>query len=219
MVNNVYFIKDSKNYYDVGQPSDYYFDFGLIPIDSFPCNDILEKTRLLCAFWELVLSIDTSSIKSQLITNETLIDLKIYFEKYDAPDFAYWALLRYETLAKYDTTFCSYEIDKVSKNMILTASDIKIIIPHPYYNIFGEDENGELNDVDETNYADFKFLSFTQDESFPILFMSDEQMQSNERVIGKYHREIISIFQNHQYKINDCEGLVEVYNLIFNLND
>jgi len=215
MHNELYFIKDSKTYYNVGQPSDYYFDFGLIPIDSFPCNDILEKTRLLCAFWELVLSIDTSSNKNQLITSDLFIDLKRYFNQYDAPDFAYWALLEYETLAKFDTTSCCYEIDNVSKNMVLSVSDIKIIIPHPYYNIFGEDENGELNDVDETNYADFKFLTFTQEEHFPILFMSDEQMERNEIVISKYHREIISIFQNHQYKINNCEDLVEIYNQIF----
>jgi hypothetical protein len=215
MANDLYFIKDSKNYYNVGQPSDYYFDFGLIPIDSFPCNDILEKTRLLCAFWELVLSIDTSSNKNQLITSDLLIDLKKYFNQYDAPDFAYWALLEYETLANFDTTSCCYEIDSVSKNMVLSVSDIKIIIPHPYYNIFGEDENGDLNDVDETNYADFKFLIFTQQEHFPILFMSDEQMERNEIVISKYHREIISIFQNHQYKINNCEDLVEIYNQIF----
>jgi hypothetical protein len=215
MANDLYFIKDSKNYYNVGQPSDYYFDFGLIPIDSFPCNDILEKTRLLCAFWELVLSIDTSSNKNQLITSDLLIDLKRYFNQYDAPDFAYWALLEYETLANFDTTSCCYEIDSVSKNMVLSVSDIKIIIPHPYYNIFGEDENGDLNDVDETNYADFKFLIFTQQEHFPILFMSDEQMERNEIVISKYHREIISIFQNHQYKINNCEDLVEIYNQIF----
>ena len=215
MHNELYFIKDSKTYYNVGQPSDYYFDFGLIPIDSFPCNDILEKTRLLCAFWELVLSIDTSSNKNQLITSDLLIDLKRYFNQYDAPDFAYWALLQYETLANFDTTSCCYEIDNVSKNMVLSVSDIKIIIPHPYYNIFGEDENGELNDVDETNYADFKFLTFTQEEHFPILFMSDEQMERNEIVISKYHREIISIFQNHQYKINNCEDLVDIYNQIF----
>ena len=215
MVNDLYFIKDSKKYYNVGQPSDYYFDFGLIPIDSFPCNDILEKTRLLCAFWELVLSIDTSSNKNQLITSDLLIDLKRYFNQYDAPDFAYWALLEYETLANFDTTSCCYEIDNVSKNIVLSVSDIKIIIPHPYYNIFGEDENGELNDVDETNYADFKFLTFTQEEHFPILFMSDEQMERNEFVISKYHREIISIFQNHQYKINNCEDLVDIYNQIF----
>lgn len=216
MANNIYFVKDSKFYYDVGQPSDYYFDFGLIPIDSFPCNDILEKTRLICAFWELVLSIDTSSFKNELITNDTLIDLKKYFKRYDAPDFAYWALLEYETLDKYDTTNCSYEIEKESKNMILTSSDIIIIIPHPYYNIFGEDENGELIDVDETNYADFKYLNFSKDESFPILFMADEQMERNETVINKYHREIISIFQNHQYKINSCEDLVDIYNQLFN---
>ena len=219
MANDLYFIKDSKKYYNVGQPSDYYFDFGLIPIDSFPCNDILEKTRLLCAFWELVLSIDTSSNKNQLITSDLLIDLKRYFNQYDAPDFAYWALLEYETLANFDTTSCCYEIDNVSKNMVLSVSDIKIIIPHPYYNIFGEDENGELNDVDETNYADFKFLTFTQEEHFPILFMSDEQMERNEIVISKYHREIISIFQNHQYRINNCEDLVDVYNQIFSIND
>ena len=165
------------------------------------------------------MSIDTSSNKNQLITSDLLIDLKRYFNQYDAPDFAYWALLEYETLANFDTTSCCYEIDSVSKNMVLSVSDIKIIIPHPYYNISGEDENGELNDVDETNYADFKSLTFTQEEDFPILFMSDEQMERNEIVISKYHREIISIFQNHQYRINNCEDLVGVYNQIFSIND
>jgi hypothetical protein len=215
MPNTLYFIRDSKIYYNVGQPSDYYFDFGLISIDSFPCNDILEKTRLLCAFWEIVLSIDVSNIKNKLITKDLLIDLKKYFEQYDAPDFAYWALLQYETLENYDTTHCSYEIDEITRNMVLSTSDIKIIIPQPYNNLIGEDENGDLYDVGETNYSDFKFLTYTELNCFPILFMSDEQLVKNEIIISQYHRDIISLFQKHQYKINDCEDLVDMYNQLF----
>ena len=60
MENTLSFLRDNTHYYFVGQPSDYYYDVGYIPLDSFPCNDILEKTRFLYALWEIFITIDIS---------------------------------------------------------------------------------------------------------------------------------------------------------------
>lgn len=210
MEKKLHFVQESIAYYEIGQPEDYYYETGLIPLENFPCVDILEKTRLLYALWELFTTIDTAKPKDT-IPSILLIELSNYFEKYDAHDLAYSALLDYETLDKFDTCFCVYELDSITNNLVLFSEDIKILIPEPYENVIDEDGN----DIDVSNLSNFKTLTFSQNSDFPILFMSDEQMKENELEINKYFDDIISIFKMHDFKINNCEDLVNIFNKIY----
>lgn len=207
MKKRLHFVRDFTTYYSIGQPTEYYYDLDIIPLKSSPCNDILEKTRFLYALWELFTTSDSSNPKG-LISSLLLIDLKKYFEKYEDTDFAYYTLLEYETLEKEDTSSCIYELEKSTNNLVLFASNLKIIIPRPYENLVGEDRD----EVDESNYSEFKLLTFTQDDDFPILFMSDQQKEDNEVEINKYVEEISLIFKNHQVDVNNCEDLLNIYN-------
>jgi len=202
----LHFIRESTAYYAVGQPAENYFDLSLIPLESNACTDILEKTRLLFALWELFISIDTNKT-NRLIPHLLIIDLKKYFERFDASHWAYWNLLEYETLKIEQSSFFCYEIDKTSNNLALLAGDIKIIIPYPYENLIAE---GDF-DVDESNFSSFKFFGFNQDEDFPTLFMSNQQRQKNESEINKYFEEIISICNIYQDKINNCDDIENIY--------
>lgn len=214
MENTLSFVRDNTYYYFVGQPSDYYYDLGYVPLDSLPCNDILEKTRFLYALWEIFIGIDTSP-QDKLITKDLLIDLRNYFVQYDAFDLSHWSLLEFETLEKVDTCSCTFEFDNVSKNIELYTTGIKIVIPAPYENLIGEDADGNLYEIDETNYSEYKVLTFSEDSDFPLLFMSQQQKLDNEINIEKYFKEIISIFKKYEYKISSCEDLLNFYNLNF----
>ena len=69
--------------------------------------------------------------------------MKKYFEQYQAPDFAYWALLEIETLVKEHDQFCSYENEAATGNLILHGSGIKIIVPIFNDRVFNEISNEE----------------------------------------------------------------------------
>jgi hypothetical protein len=203
MINELRFIKGNTTYFAVGQPEENYFDLGLIPLDSSPCNDILEKTRLLYGFWEKITAIDSARPKGT-ITNLLVIDLIKYFEQYEASDFAYWSLLEYETLKEFDTQSIAYEVDS---NLVLYAKETKIIIPPPYEYIIDE----EGNEFDGTDNPKIKLLIFEQSQDFPILFMSNEQKIKNESLIQKYYTDLFSIFNKYDYKYESCEDLVNYY--------
>ena len=208
-MNILYFKREDITYFEIGQPADYYYDLGLNPLDNFPCNDILEKSRLLYALWEIFFCIDIDKPRRDL-TNSLVADLRKYFEQYDAPDFAYWALLNYETINCDDLKFCSYEIEDETNNLILTGGEIKLFIPPPYDNVIDEDGNEVYEIIDSSA----KSLSYSQNQDFPVLFMSDQQLDESEINVNKYYKEIFSIFRKHNMKITKCEQLMKIYNKI-----
>lgn len=59
----MYFIYNGVSYQYEGQPSDNYYDFKLNPLISNPCDDILEKSRLLYGLREKILYSDEYSQK------------------------------------------------------------------------------------------------------------------------------------------------------------
>jgi hypothetical protein len=206
MENILHFKRESTTYFEIGQPADYYYDLGLIPLGISPCDDILEKSRLLYALWEMFFCIDTN-IPKRGLPNSLLVELRKYFEQYDAPDFAYWALLRYETINADDIKSCSYEIEDETHNLILHGREIKLFIPPPYDNVY--DEDGE--EVEDIIGCSAKTLSFYQNEDFPVLFMSNQQNEESEIEINKYYEEIFAIFHKHNIHIKECEELLNIY--------
>lgn len=125
----------------------------------------------------------------------------------DAPDFAYWALLHYETINNDDLRWCSYEIENKTNNLILHGSEIKLFIPPPYDNVIDEDGN----DVEEIIGSSAKSLSFSQNKDFPFLFMSNQQRDESEIEINKNYEEIFSILQKNNFQISKCEELLKIY--------
>lgn len=93
------FKRDNETYYYVGQPADYFYDFGMIPISKNACSDILEKNRFLVAIFECF-----SDYKVQegntILPIEILKALKSYFKAYDSFDLSHWNLLSYELIDK-----------------------------------------------------------------------------------------------------------------------
>jgi hypothetical protein len=209
MKNILHFKRESITYYAIGQPADYYYDLGLIPLDNFPCDDILEKSRLLYALWEIFFCIDINK-PNRVLTHSLVVDLSKYFEQYDAPDFAYWALLHYETINGDDSSWWAHEIEDETNNLILHGGEIKLFIPPPYDNVIDEDGN----DVNEIIGSSAKSLSFSQNIDFPFLFMSNQQKDESEIEINKYYEEIFAIFQKHNFQISKCEELLKIYEKI-----
>jgi hypothetical protein len=206
MKNILHFKRESITYYEIGQSEDFYYDLGLVPLDNFPCDDILEKSRLLYALWQIFICIDTNK-PNRVLTNSLVVDLRKYFEQYDGPDFAYWALLRYETINGDDLRWCAYEIEDETNNLILHGGEIKLFIPPPYNNVVDEDGN----EVYEIIGSSAKSLSFSQNEDFPVLFMSNQQKEESEIEINKYYEEIFALFQKHNFQITKCEELLKIY--------
>jgi hypothetical protein len=205
----LHFKREDITYFEIGQPADYYYDLELNPLDNFPCDDILEKTRLLYALWELFVSVDIDK-QNRDLSNSLVADLRKYFEQYDAPDFAYWALLHYKTIHSDELGWCSYEIEDVTNNLILHGVEIKLFIPPPYDNVIDEDGN----DVDKIIGSSAESLSFSQNEDFPVLFMSDQQLEESKMNVNKYYEEIFSIFRKHNMKLTKCEDMLKIYRKI-----
>ena len=91
------FTRDNETYYYVGTPTDYFYDFGMIPISTNACLDILEKNRFLVAIFEYF-SYYVFLKDNALLPIEILKDLKFYFKDYDSFDLSHWNLLLYETI-------------------------------------------------------------------------------------------------------------------------
>jgi hypothetical protein len=68
MKNILHFKRESITYYAIGQSAEYYYDLGLIPLDNFLCDDILDKSRLLYALWEMFIGIDKNK-PNRVLTN------------------------------------------------------------------------------------------------------------------------------------------------------
>jgi hypothetical protein len=200
MENVLRFIRDSTTYYSIDQPDVYFYDIGLNPINYFTIGDSIEGTRFLFAMWECFISKETDE-------DDLYQDLYRYFDQYDQTHFSYWTLLDYEILSNEESHLTDYEIDSASKDIILFCKTCKMIIPYPYENIKNEDGD----QIDEKDFAENKKLSFEEDDQFPILFMSDEQMSKNSDIIYKYYQEIVTILKSHEVEVNSINDLFNFY--------
>ena len=211
MKNILHFKRESITYYAIGQPAEYYYDLGLIPQDNFLCDDILGKSRLLYALWEIFIGIDINK-PNRVLNNALVVDLLKYFEQYDGSDFACWVLLHphYETIKGYDLSCCGYEIEDETNNLILHGGEIKLFIPPPYHNVIDADSN----EIDEIIGSSIQSLSFYQNEDFPVLFMSNQQKDESEIEINEFYEEIFAIFKKHNFQISKCEELLKIYEQI-----
>lgn len=91
---NESFTRNNETYYLVGCPADYFYDFGMIPISSDACTDILEKNRFIVALHEFF-STDNENLDKHL-PKKVIEDLKQYFSNYDSFSLSHWNLLIYE---------------------------------------------------------------------------------------------------------------------------
>ncbi len=93
------FKRDNETYYYVGQPADYFYDFGMIPISKNACSDILEKNRYLVAIFEYFRDYKILE-ENTILPIEILKDLKFHFKDFDSFDLSHWNLLSYELIDK-----------------------------------------------------------------------------------------------------------------------
>ncbi len=215
MDNKLYFEHKGINYYFVGRPAEYYYDFGLIPLVNFPCSDMLEKTRLIYALYELFSISDYSKDKYDLplpLFNE----LNSFFNEFTDYELSHWVLLDFETLNDFNVSGCNYHIDKSNGYLIMNSIDINIFIPKPYENIIGIGDDDNVYDVSEINLKEFKELTFSNDSDFPFLFMSKLQQQNNDLKINQFLNEIMKLFKKHNIQISSCEDLCDIYKKIYN---
>ena len=99
MEHPLIFTRDKETYYYVGQPADYFYDFGMIPISTNACSDVLEKNRFLVAIFEYFRDFIILE-ENALIPKEIIQDIKLHFKDYDSFDLSHWNLLAYEIMDK-----------------------------------------------------------------------------------------------------------------------
>ena len=207
--NKIYLYKNSEIFTFVGQPSYYFYDFGFNPLDSNTCEDILEQSRLIYAFYEMCSNANHIKENNKISSN-IFKNLTEYFDVYKDDDFAYWSLLQYVSLYKQDLNNCSYRFDRETDNLILQIDDGELFVPYPYDNLVGEYENGEICEVDRSNYMYFETISYNCDD-FPLLFMSNNQLQSNETELNNILKDIITILNLNNYELKNCRDLKDFY--------
>jgi hypothetical protein len=99
MEHPLIFTRDKETYYYVGQPADYFYDFGMIPISTNACSDVLEKNRFLVAILEYFRDFIILE-ENALIPKEIIQDIKFHFKDYDSFDLSHWNLMLYEIIDK-----------------------------------------------------------------------------------------------------------------------
>jgi hypothetical protein len=209
----MYFIYNGVSYQYEGQPSDNYYDFELNPLISNPCDDILEKSRLLYGLREKILYSDEQELKK--IGSLGLIqELKMHFNQITDDSLTYWALLDYLTLAELDTCFSKCKFNAKTNELTLSNSSITLVLDFPIVHLMGIDSNGEACEIDENNFKQFNELKYSDDSIDPELFMSDEQLEKNHHSLNVIFNEIITIFTKYGHYTRSCEDIFKIYNLI-----
>ena len=214
MKTELYFETNGTEYNYIGRPADYYYDFGMIPLSKLACSNILEKARFIYALFEIFSLSDNDSYKYEF-PSSLLTELKIYFDQYTNHDLSHWGLLEFETLNQFKTNDCEWHKDNKSEFLVLSSNDLVIHIPKPYENIIGIDLNDVVFKVGESNFKNFKLLSFENDPDFPFLFMSNIQKENNELKVNNLIEDILKLFNKYEIKLTTCEDLFLLYNNFF----
>ena len=209
----MHFIYNGVSYQYAGQPYDNYYDFELNPLISNPCDDILEKSRLLCGLREKILYSDELQLKK--VGRLGLIqELKMHFDQITDASLTYWELFDYLTLAEFDTRFSKYTLDAKTNELTLSNSSITLVLDFPSVSLVGIDSNGEACEIDENNFKQFNELNYSDVSIDPELFMSDEQIEKNHHSLNVYFDEIITIFTKYGHYTQSCEDIFTVYKQI-----
>jgi hypothetical protein len=209
----MHFIYNDVSYQFAGQPSDNYYDFELNPLISNPCDDILEKSRLLYGLREKILYSDEQELKK--IGSLGLIqELKMHFNQITDKSLTYWDLFDYLTLAELDTRFSKCTLNAKTNELTLSNSSITLVLDFPAVNLVGIDSNGEACEIDENNFQQFNELNYSDVSIDPELFMSDEQIEKNNHSLNVYFGEIITIFSKYGHYTRFCEDIFKIYNQI-----
>jgi len=211
MKKELYFERNGIDYYCIGRPADYYYDFGMMPLSNFVCSNILEKVRLVYALYEIFIFSDIESNKYELPIS-LLNELKIFFNQFTEYDLSHWSLLDFQTLNEFKINDCVWHIDNQNESLVLSTNDLIIHVPKPYENIIGIGPNNLIYQVDESNFKDFKLLSFENDSDFPFLFTSNTQKENNEIKVNNLIENILMIFNKYEIKITSCEDLFLLHN-------
>ena len=189
----MHFIYNGISYQHAGQPSDNYYDLELNPLIYNPCDDILEKSKLLFGLREKLLHSDAQKLQN-VLSKGLIREFEMYFNQIPESDLAYWALFDYVSLSEFDTNFTKFQLNEEGNELILSNSTITLYLPLPILNIVGEDSNGDVCQIDENNFNQFNELYYSDVNIDPELFMSDEQIEKNEHSLKEYYDEIVSIF-------------------------
>lgn len=201
-----HFIHKGIPYFFLGEVNDYFYDFNLNPLINKTNLNSLDKAKLLYGLWENFNYFEINSENS----NSLYESLTNYFSQYGSHELGYWSLLNYETIEKYDTTSCNYNIDQSNGNLILENNEVKIFMPKPYTNLLSEDLNGNICEVDETNILDFSLLNFNQGPN-QLLFTSENQDILNQKKLDTWYSQIILLLRNTEIEISTWEELARYH--------
>jgi hypothetical protein len=210
-MSKIYYTKEGLVYNCVGKTHNYFYSGGYKPQIQVSCLQILEKLQFL---FEINLQVHQFSF-----FNLNLPD-KIYFQLqqvlcFDDEYFSHFNLLQYETLVNIDRTNSLIKYSEEKSELIFEYETIILHVSKPFNYVFNSNTNEDIQNDINFNEIDLKFLVFSDPEEHehPLLFMSEEQIVSNNKCLDEFFSKIIKVFADFGYNISDCKDLVRLIDI------
>ena len=106
----------------------------------------------------------------------------IHPDEDDEYNLSHWQLLEYHCLKEEDMLFVTFSSNLHLAYLILHGLESDLWVPLPFKNVIDEDGN-DVNGFD--NLRKNVTLSFSDDNAFPTIFMSENQINSNIKTVNK----------------------------------
>jgi hypothetical protein len=202
------FIEEEIEYICVGQTYAYFYSGTLNTYLDTENLSLLDKIQFLhFIYHDLFSSIRNHSVH---LPAQLHVDLASYFDEFKEDEFTHWKLFsELKTLENYDLNSLKYNLDPITKELILRSDDFTLVVPPPYIHVMGEDSEGEIYDVDELNITSFQTLTFNNlSDEGELYFMSEDAIKCTSGRIDAIVIDIIAIFGKNNMAVNSFHDLI-----------
>jgi hypothetical protein len=106
----------------------------------------------------------------------------IHPDEDDEYNLSHWQLLEYHCIKEEEMLFVPFSSDLQMEYLILHGLESDLWVPLPFKNVIDEDGN-DVNGFDDLR--ENVTLSFSEDNEFPTIFMSENQINDNIKTVNK----------------------------------
>jgi hypothetical protein len=177
-------------YKEVDRPGDYYYSgMDLTDVESIIVTGTTKDCQLLVALHSMGLVVMDS-------------------EYDDEWKLTHWHLLKFEYFEAHEMTSKPFTVNLEDDYLILHGENRIFYLPFPLDDIIDEDGN-EIIDLKDTK--DKKTLTFSEDEIWPSIFMSEKQIRENISTVHELVASNCERLRQSGIEANELKDLVKIY--------